>query len=329
MRQFFNFNYKFIIFFICTVLVLTYPMPYIISNGGGISNLSTKFSIENSYESKGSFNLSYVSQVDATVSNYLISLFIPSWEREKASDYQVVETETIEDINNRARLMLKMANQYSVINAYQKAGKEVNITSSDYYIMYILNDKIKKIKIGDALKSVNGIEVDKFETVREEVNKSDKVTVTTLRDDKEITEEIAVKTDEKGNKFIGLGCYQVLNYEVKPEIKFTFDYNESGGSAGLMTTLAIYNALVEEDITHGLKIAGTGTINFDGSVGEIAGVNHKLDGAVFGKADLFLVPKGENYEEAMKVKKQKNYDIEIVPIESFEEALNYLENLKK
>ena len=329
MRQFFNFNYKFIIFFICTVLILTYPMPYIISNGGGISDLSTKFVIENSYKSKGSFNLSYVSQVDATVSNYIISLFFPSWEREKASDYQVVSTETIEDINTRSRLMLKMANQYSVINAYEKAGKEVNITNSNYYIMYILNNKIKKIKIGDIIKSVNGAEIKNFSTVREEVEKSGKVTVTVLRDDKEITEEIEVLTNDDGDKYIGLGCYQVLDYEVKPEIKFTFDYNESGGSAGLMTTLAIYNALVEEDITHGLKIAGTGTINFDGSVGEIAGVNHKLDGAVYGNADLFFVPKGDNYEEALKVKKQKNYNIKIIPVESFEEALNYLENYKK
>lgn len=329
MRQFFNFNYKFIIFFICTVLILTYPMPYIISNGGGISDLSTKFVIENSYKSKGSFNLSYVSQVDATVSNYIISLFFPSWEREKASDYQVVSTETIEDINTRSRLMLKMANQYSVINAYEKAGKEVNITNSNYYIMYILNNKIKKIKIGDIIKSVNGAEIKNFSTIREEVEKSGKVTVTVLRDDKEISEEIEVLTNDDGDKYIGLGCYQVLDYEVKPEIKFTFDYNESGGSAGLMTTLAIYNALVEEDITHGLKIAGTGTINFDGSVGEIAGVNHKLDGAVYGNADLFFVPKGDNYEEALKVKKQKNYNIKIIPIESFEEALNYLENYKK
>ena len=41
---------------------------------------------------------------------------------------------------------------------------------------------------------------------------------------------------------------------------------ESGSSGGFMTTLAIYNALTEKDITKGYKIAGTGTIEPDGSM---------------------------------------------------------------
>ena len=60
------------------------------------------------------------------------------------------------------------------------------------------------------------------------------------------------------------------------------------------------NNLTEEDITKGKKIVGTGTIEEDGSVGSIGGVKYKLNGAVRQKADIFLVPAGENYEEALK-----------------------------
>ena len=95
-----------------------------------------------------------------------------------------------------------------------------------------------------------------------------------------------------------------------------------------MTTLAIFNALTEYDYTRGLKIAGTGTLDIYGDVGEIGGVNYKLLGAVYGKADIFFVPKA-NYDEAIKLKKENNYDIEIVEINTFDEAVEYLKNIKK
>jgi len=44
---------------------------------------------------------------------------------------------------------------------------------------------------------------------------------------------------------------------------------------------------------------------------------------------LFLVPNGENYEEAVKLKKEKNYKIEIVGVNNFDEALKYLKNANK
>ncbi len=42
-----------------------------------------------------------------------------------------------------------------------------------------------------------------------------------------------------------------------------------------MLTLTIYNAISGEDLIKGRNIAGTGTINLDGTVGEIDGVKYK------------------------------------------------------
>ena len=92
-------------------------------------------------------------------------------------------------------------------------------------------------------------------------------------------------------------------------------------------TLMTYNSLTKQDLTYGKKIVGTGTISLDGSVGEIGGVKYKLMGAVNNKADIFLVPEG-NYEEAMKVKEDKKYDIEIVKVTKLQDAIDYLEGLK-
>ena len=91
-----------------------------------------------------------------------------------------------------------------------------------------------------------------------------------------------------------------------------------------MLALTIYSNINKIDLTQGKKIAGTGTIEIDGTVGQISGVKYKLIGAVNNKADVFIVPKGDNYNEAKKVKKERGFKIDIVPVETFEQALNYL-----
>ena len=83
--------------------------------------------------------------------------------------------------------------------------------------------------------------------------------------------------------------------------------------------LSIYNQLTDFDLTNGLKIAGTGTISEDGSVGEISGEND---------ADIFLVPK-ENYIEAKEVKKINGYKMQLVSVETFSDAIKFLTEYKK
>lgn len=67
------------------------------------------------------------------------------------------------------------------------------------------------------------------------------------------------------------------------------DSHEIGGpSAGLMFTLEIYNQLVEEDLTNGHEIAGTGTINDKGEIGPIGGIQQKVVAASDAGAEVFL-----------------------------------------
>ncbi len=328
MKSFIDNNYRIFLFSICIILILTYPMPYYISSDGGINDLSDRFTVENGYKSKGSFNLSYVLQLSANVSTFTISKFMPSWEVEKASEYQFNSKESVVDVNNRSRLMLDMANQNSTILAYTKAGKYVNIKGKKYFIAYITNEKVNNLKVGDELLSVNKKENLNITEIREIIANSDELTITAKRDNKQIEETIKIETNEEGKKSLGIAFFELLDYEVEPKITFNFELNESGSSAGLMTTLAIYDALTPEDLTHGIKIAGTGTIDSEGNVGEIAGVNFKIAGAEYGKADIFLVPSGENYEEAVRIKKERNYKIKIVEINTFDEAIDYLNSLQ-
>ena len=63
-----------------------------------------------------------------------------------------------------------------------------------------------------------------------------------------------------------------------------------GPSTGLMLTLTLVDALTVGDLTGGRRVAGTGTIAADGTVGPIGGVEAKVVGAVRAGAQVFLVP---------------------------------------
>ena len=306
LKTFFKESYKMIIFFIIFFLVITYPVPYYVFTSGGITDLSDRFEIDGAYEQKGSYNLSYVNQVEGN--------------------------ESLEELAIRDSLALVYANQTAVMFAYSKADKQITINNSYRYVYatYEFMESDTKIKPGDILLKADGEEITDLYRVKELIqNKEDNDYIKLEFDRNGDTYNANVKVKNiLGNKLIGIKFYTIYDYEVDPEITFKFRDSESGSSAGLMTTLAIYDALIPEDLTNGLKIAGTGTIESDGSIGEIGGVKYKLAGAVSDDADIFFAPSGENYEEAIELKNKRNYDIEIIEVKTLDDAINYLKKLK-
>ena len=96
--------------------------------------------------------------------------------------------------------------------------------------------------------------------------------------------------------------------------------NVGGPSAGMMMALNVYNLLTKDDITNGKKIAGTGTIEIDGSIGPVGGVKQKVIAAKRANAGLILVPTA-NYEEASVF---ADGNTQIVAVDSFDNALNVI-----
>ena len=82
-------------------------------------------------------------------------------------------------------------------------------------------------------------------------------------------------------------------------------------------------ATTDEDIIKDRKIAGTGTISYDGTVGEIDGIKYKIMGAAKDNVKIVFVPTA-NYEEAIMTKNKYKYDLEIVRVDNFKEAIEYL-----
>lgn len=80
-----------------------------------------------------------------------------------------------------------------------------------------------------------------------------------------------------------------------PRVRLPFDVDVSSGdvggpSAGLMLGLAIFDLVDEVDLARGRRIAGTGTLALDGTVGTIDGIELKVPAAVREGADVFVAP---------------------------------------
>lgn len=327
--EFIKEEYKFIIFLLLSVILFLFPVNYYIIVGGDISNIDDRVIISDSYNSKGSFNISYVSELKGRLGPYLLSYIIPGWESESANDYKYVDEETIQDIEFRNRLDLVSTNGNAIKWAYKLANKEYRVIDTKVYVISVSDEYESNLKIGDRIVKFDDNEMKDVDSARKylgEISKN-KIKVTVIRKNKEIDIDTNVYTKD-GKKIIGVYLQEVSEYETDPKVEVKFKSKESGPSAGLITTLSIYDKLTKGDLTKGLKIAGTGTIEVDGAIGEIGGVKYKLAGAVKNKADVFLVPNGDNYEECVKLKENNKYKIKIIGVSTIEEAIEKLEKLE-
>ncbi len=329
--EFIQEEYKFIIFLAFIYFILQIHVNYYIITGGGTSDVSSRIQVEDKYESKGSFNISYVTELQkANVLGYLLSYVIPTWELEDANLYKYTTTESMEDIEFRSDLDLKTANGNAIYWAYTLADKEAQQVSSKIYVITILPEYNSTLKIGDQIVSIDEYHyetIDEYKAYLQTKSEGDIVLIKIIRNEKELEVEHALTLSEE-RLVLGVGLQMVREYETNPPVSIQFKSSESGPSGGLITTLEIYNQLTEKDLTKGLKIAGTGTIEIDGSIGQIGGIEHKLLGAEDDKVDVFLSPGGENYETALAYKKAKKLKLKIIKVDTIEDAIQKLEEYR-
>ena len=336
MKKFFNYlikdfknNYKFYIVLLVILLLFTIRFDYYIYSPGGLVDLTDRIEVENAYESKGSFNLTYVMARNGNIPYILLSYIIPSWDL-VSLDNMRIDNESEEEIVERDKIYLKETSYDAIIAAFDEAGISYNIDNVSVVITYIYKEANTDLKVGDVIKSINDIEITNFKELKEEISKykeNDKLNIKVLRNNKEKDCYAILFKEEEQQVLIGITLSELKNITTNPKVEYIFKDNESGSSRGLLCALDIYNKITEFDLTKGKKISGTGVIYEDGTVGSIDGVKYKLKGAVNKKADVFIVPT-LNYEEAMKEKENNNYNITIIEADNLHNVIEKLKDLE-
>ena len=317
-------NYKFYIGLFLIMALFLVRFDYVIYTPGSLENLNDRIIVTPSNESKGSMNLTYVTSIPANIPNMLLSLIIPNWAIESLNNMRV-EDESEKEIENRDKIYLKDTSYDAVIAAFKEANMKYEITDVDVTITYIYNIAKTNLKVGDVIKTINGVKITSFNSLINEVNKyevGEKLIINVLRNNKIIECEATIVLEEN-KKMIGISLAELKNIKTNPEVKFVFKNNESGSSRGLMCALEIYNRITKYDITKGDIISGTGVIDENGNVGSIGGVKYKLKGAVNKHAKVFIVP-SDNYEEAISLKNKYKYDIEIIKADTLKNVIKAL-----
>lgn len=309
---------------IVITISLLIPVPYYVKMGGGTINLNDEISIEGEKEEKGSLEALYVREAKGIILTYLLSYIVPSFEKEKIEN-TVINEEDEDAYNYRERLYFTTSLDSATKVAFEKAGKEVKISSSRFLVIYIDKSSKTNLEVGDEILKIEGEKVDSYDEIANLISKNQnkkQIKITVKRDDQEI-ETFNKLINMDNEKKLGVVISNEIKYTSDPKVDFAFNGRQAGPSGGLMIALTIYNKLTDEDITKGKKVVGTGTIDTLGNVGEIGGIKHKLMAADSKNADIVFVPK-ENYKEAKQIKDKKNYNFELVSISNFDDAIEYL-----
>lgn len=319
--------YKVIIVYVLILALFLVKFPYYISAPGGLINTDDKIETTENFKMSGSLNMAYVSEIHATIPSLIVSLFNKDWDAEKEEEVKN-DNETIEEKNYRNKMLLEEANDTALLVAYKHSDITYKVTNNKVYITYVDKQADTNLKIGDQILKVDNTKISDKNTLFEYIASKkigDKITIKVkdINGDDKTRKATLIKVLDEPK--VGAVVTETFDVKSDEKINFNFKDRESGSSGGLMLTLTIYSHLNKIDLTDGKTIVGTGTIDINGNVGEISGIKYKLIGAVNKGADVFLVPVGENYEEAKKVKKERNYDIKLVPVATFDEALEYLE----
>lgn len=317
-------NYKFLIVWAIIIFLFFYELPFAIYTPGGIVNLEDRIEVDGEHVTEGSLNMSYVSLVKGTLPMILLSYVIPNWDLVSRNEI-TRDDESVTEMLELEKLYMQSSIDNATILAYQKADKEIDVTREVNNIIYIAPEAKTDLNVYDELLMIDGIDVENIIELKEIVNskkEGDIVNITVNRDGKKKECQAEIYATSDGLK-VGISFLTTYEYVTDPSITVETKSSESGSSGGLMLSLAIYNAITDEDITHGKTIVGTGTITVDGIVGPIDGVKYKILGAVKSDADMFLCPE-ENYEEALEVKEKFDLDILIHSVRTFDEALAYL-----
>ena len=273
-KNFIKENYKFIIVLILIVLFCTIRLPYYIMTTGGTINITDRVEMDGyQKEDKGSINMLYVSEYDATPFSYLLAKL--RGEEINSNKERQISNESVEEINKRNKIMRDNSLDIAVLVAYQEAGKDINIKSKKNIVMAKTTDN--NFEVGDIILTVNDKVCDELKDIKEIINNSEEndiIKFKVLRNEKELEIENKVVLEDN-RKVVGVVIVTDYEYDLDPKIDIKFKNSESGSSGGLMLTLTIYNAVSSEDLIKGRNIAGTGTINTDGTVGEIDGIKRK------------------------------------------------------
>lgn len=323
------------LFVVLLIIIGSLPTNYYIESPGQTFPVSEFIKTnEKKYNNLDLVTVS-ITRNPANVFQYLWSY--TSQFNDRVSSQELLGGQTSDQYEELQNWYMETSEQTAVYYAAKQAGLKPKLHYHGVYVMSIQkNSSFKgKLQIGDTVIGADG---HKFKSTQEMMNyfnqkkPGSNVILNIQRNGhrRSIKGKIVRLKNSKRNG-IGIQLVEHLTVSTKPKVKIVAE-NIGGPSAGLMFTLESYEIFTKQDLTKSHKIAGTGTIQADGKVGIIGGVDKKVVAASRSGAEVFFAPTDttgikkpqSNYCIAKKTAKKIHTKMKIVPVSNFSDALNYL-----
>lgn len=326
------------------------PVPYSeMSPGPTVNTLGNhdgepvlQISGRRTYATSGNLNMTTVRVTSADYRMNLVEA-VYGW---LAHDNKVVPHDTLyPDGKTEEQSTQENAEEFSQSQESAKVAalKELNIPVTSWVIVStVVKDSPAegKLHAGDVIKAVDDTAVKEPADVAKLVTKhkpGQKVVFTIVPAKEQAAAEKAHKTatktekitittatsDDSGAKraIVGISAGTDHTFPFTIDIKLA---DVGGPSAGLMFSLGIYDKLTPGSLTGGKFVAGTGTIDDNGKVGPIGGIEMKTVGARDKGAQYFLTP-AENCSAAAK---DTPGGLRLVKVDTIKDALSALKDIR-
>jgi PDZ domain-containing protein len=196
-----------------------------------------------------------------------------------------------------------------------------------YFVSRILeySDAKGKLEPGDRILLVDGDKINEIEEIRgaySDKKIGDVIDIEVERvingESRNVLESVRLVSNQElgadpNRPAIGI----LVGTTAKFPVDIDFNIRGVGGpSAGLIFAVGVVEKLTPEDLLRGRQIAGTGSIDPNGRVGAIGGIEEKMIGASRKGATIFLAPR-ENCPDIKHVPK----GLKVIPVSTLSEAI--------
>lgn len=189
------------------------------------------------------------------------------------------------------------------------------------------------LRPGDQIVAVDGQEVSRVEELTPILanhQAGDVLDVDVVRSGRRSTEKVTTVAapGEDARVIIGFMPMDTTTAKLPEDVSIDIDTNLIGGpSAGLAFTLTVLDSLTEGSLLGGNRVAVTGTIAVDGSVGAIGGLPSKAAAVWQQGVRYFIIPASQGYSEVMQATRASHGEVQFIQVSNITEALQVLEAL--
>ena len=306
------------------------PTWNVLDNGSSSDQDVLKVSGTETYPTEGALRMTTVSVSGCPGYPVTTADLIAAW---FSADKRIVDRNEVcpqdqsaEQVEETGKAQMTASQDSAVIAALVETGKAgaMHLTVTEVAEQQTSTE----VQAGDVLETITpeggqATTIASFSQLKElmtTIAEGTRVTLGVHRGDQQVAAALTTIAPQEGTTGSLLGLS--LKISVDSQVDATFGLSDVGGpSAGMMFALGVVDEITPGALTGGKDISGTGTIDINGQVGPIGGIQQKMAGARKAGSTYFLAP-ASNCDE---VKGHEPKGMQVFAVSTLHEAVTATE----